>query len=197
MKKIFIALRDFNTGGVQQSLINLLQHFKEEIKKKEIQFDILALKKGGPLLSEAEKLANVYEANARFLPFGMENREAKREGLLKYLKRSLFAIIAKTFGNNFLVKRALRKERVWGEYDVAISYSVGISNKMMYAGWSEIILEKVERLFDSAIQEYCKKYSKYDDVTAEDEAYLSNIPSTVMDATGIFPVILREGKIKV
>lgn len=39
----------------------------------------------------------------------------------------------------------------------------------------ETVVEKVERLFDSAIQEYCKKYSKYDDVTAEEEAYLSNM----------------------
>ena len=143
MKKIFIALRDFNTGGVQQSLINLLQNFKSEIENHEIQFDILVLKKGGPLLEQAEKLANIIEANQRFSFFGIENNEAKKMGLLYYLKRSALAVISKIFGNKQIISRALKKEVPRGEYDVAISYSVSISNKMMYAGWSEIVLEKI------------------------------------------------------
>ena len=47
------------------------------------------------------------------------------------------------------------------------------------------------------IDEIEEKFSDWIDYIVTDEAYLSNIPSTVMDATGIFPVILREGKIKV
>ena len=34
MKKILIALRDFNTGGVQKSLVSLLNRLEAEVDSK-------------------------------------------------------------------------------------------------------------------------------------------------------------------
>lgn len=47
------------------------------------------------------------------------------------------------------------------------------------------------------IDEIEEKFADWIDYIVTDEAYLSNIPSTVVDATGVFPIILREGNIKV
>lgn len=47
------------------------------------------------------------------------------------------------------------------------------------------------------IDEIEEKFADWIDYIVTDEAYLSNIPSTVVDATGVFPKILREGNIKV
>lgn len=47
------------------------------------------------------------------------------------------------------------------------------------------------------VDEIANKFSDWIDYIVTDEAYLSNIPSTVLDATGNSLNILREGNIKV
>ena len=143
MKKILIALRDFNTGGVQKSLVSLLNRLEAEVDSKKISVDILVLKSNGLMQKGLSPKFNVIEANKSFLPFGVSDSEAKNLGKRFYLKRSLMALITKFFGNKWFLRRALKKQQILGDYDLAISYSVSITDKLLYAGWSEIVLEKV------------------------------------------------------
>ncbi|HKM29682.1 MAG TPA: L-threonylcarbamoyladenylate synthase [Bacilli bacterium] len=47
------------------------------------------------------------------------------------------------------------------------------------------------------IEEIAEKFSDWIDYLVTDEAYLSNVPSTVLDATGKSLNIIREGNIKI
>lgn len=142
MKKILICTRDLSTGGVQKSLINLLNSLKNDIIKKNIIIDLLVLNKSGDLLREIPQCVNVIEANNAFLPFGTTFKESKKLGLKFLLKRSLYATFSKFFSCNPILKKCLKKQQVIGRYDTVISYAVSLSNKSLYVGWSEIALEK-------------------------------------------------------
>lgn len=143
MKKVLIAIRDLNIGGAQKSLINFLAWLKPEIDEKKIAVDVLVLKSNGLLQKNISSKINIIEANSAFLPFGVSDEEAKSLGKKFYIKRSLMALKSKLFSNKTFIKRALKKQQPLGEYDLAISYSVSISDKLLYAGWSEIVLDKV------------------------------------------------------
>jgi tRNA A37 threonylcarbamoyladenosine synthetase subunit TsaC/SUA5/YrdC len=47
------------------------------------------------------------------------------------------------------------------------------------------------------IEEIAEKFGDWIDYIVTDEAYISNVPSTVLDATGKSLNIVREGNIKV
>lgn len=143
MKKILIAIRDLNVGGAQKSLVNLLNQLEPEIESKKLSVDLLVLKPDGLLQKNISKNVNIIQANKSFLPFGVSDSEAKSLGKRFYIRRSIMALITKFFGNKWFLHRALKKQQTLGDYDLAISYSVSITDKLLYAGWTEIVLEKV------------------------------------------------------
>ncbi|MGN0798566.1 MAG: glycosyltransferase [Christensenellales bacterium] len=142
MKKILISIRDLNIGGVQRSLIELLNQLEPEINSNKYKITLLVLNPDGPLNKLISKNVEIITPNKLFKKFGLSNNEAKQKNKFIYLKRSITAVWCKVFSNKLPIKCALKKQIFLGDYDVAISYAMSISDKSMYAGWSELILEK-------------------------------------------------------
>lgn len=142
MKKILFCIRDFHTGGVQKSLLDLLKQFENEVKQKEMQIDVFCLKKVGELLADIPNYINLIEGDKKMWDFGLTQGDAKSLGIKSNIRRGIKAIIANKFGNKLLLNKALRKQKFLGDYDVVISWNVSISRFGLYAGWSEAALQK-------------------------------------------------------
>lgn len=144
MKKILFCVRDFHTGGVQKSLLDLISQFENDIKNEKIKIDIFCLKKVGELLKNVPEYINIIEAHKSLWSFGITQSDASAEGLGWKINRGLKAVISKRFGNGWLLKRALKKQVFLGEYDAVVSWAVSISKFSLYAGWSEVALTKTQ-----------------------------------------------------
>lgn len=140
--KILFTMRDLDTGGVQKSLIDLLKCMEDYIDLDKDKIDLLVLKKYGQYVNDVPKYVNVIEANKDFWYFGVSQKDAKKFGFLFKIKRIFKALESKIFGNKRLLNKALKNEKILGKYDKVISYSISISNKGLYSGWSEIALNK-------------------------------------------------------
>lgn len=143
MKKILISVRDLNIGGVQKSLIELLKLFDTEIEKDQIQVDLLCLNSNCTLKNQINHNIRIINPNNRFDIFGLSKVESKRN-LALFLRRTFWAIWSKIFSNKLPLKKALRKQSFLGSYDLAISYAITIDKHSLYAGWSELVLDKCE-----------------------------------------------------
>ncbi len=142
MKKILISVRDLKIGGVQKSLVDFLAGLEPEINAGEYKVDLLVLNPEGEFRNQINKNINIFTPNKKFYKFGLTNNGAKAKGKGIYLKRSITAVWCKIFSNHLPLKLAIKKQKNLGDYDIAISYAVTISKKSMYAGWSELVLEK-------------------------------------------------------
>ncbi len=141
MKKILIATRDLNVGGVQKSLVELLKNIEGEINVGEYVVDLLLLNDNGALRDQISNKINIIKPNKCFRKFGVSSAEAKKEKKL-FLTRTISALWSKIFSNKLPLKIALKKQCEIGEYDLAISYAVTIDKHSMYAGWAELVLNK-------------------------------------------------------
>lgn len=142
MKKILICTRDFHTGGVQKSLIDLLKQLETQITKGELQVDVFVLKKIGELVDEIPNYVNVIEADSAMWNFGITMQDAKLIGRKQKINRFFNALLTKFCGNRGYLKKCLKKQPFLGDYDTVVSYAVSISNKGLYAGWTEAALSK-------------------------------------------------------
>lgn len=142
MKKILITTRDFHVGGVQKSLINFLKALKSDVESGELLIDLFVLNDCGELKNEIPEEVNIIKANKSFLKFGCAQSEAKK--MKVFIQRSFCAIWTKCFTNAIPLKHCLKKEQILKGYDIAISYATTISNRSMYAGWSEFIINNCD-----------------------------------------------------
>ncbi len=141
MKRILISIRDLNIGGVQKSLVELLKAFNQEIDSEKIQIDLLCLNSNGILKNEINPKVKIIVPNKKFRIFGLSNAETKKKQFT-FIKRSFWALWSKMFSNKLPLRLALKNQSNLGDYDIAISYATTIDGHSMYAGWSELILEK-------------------------------------------------------
>ena len=139
--KIVIALKDLEVGGIQRSCIN----FVNFLVNADIEVDLLLMNDDSPLLKELDNRVKIIRTNKSMFPFAVLQKNAKRYGFWFYINRTLIACIAKTLGNKYFLKRALKKQpKLDGMYDVAISFQPSKGVKSMMVGCSELILEKVD-----------------------------------------------------
>lgn len=143
MERILISARDVNIGGVQKSLVEFLKKLEPLIEKQICCVDLVLLNDSGSFKTQLSDKIKIIKPNNRFLKFGYGHREAKKVDKLFFI-RTLSALWSKLFSNKFLLKMALKRQQHLGDYDVAISYATTINKHSLYAGWSELILQKCD-----------------------------------------------------
>ena len=153
--KILVVLKDLYVGGIQKSCVNFVNFLT--CMGKDV--DLLLFNKNGPLLSQISSKVNIKELkNNSLLPFSVSQKEAKSFGRMFYLKRTITAVICKTIGNKFLLKRSLKKQpKLNTVYDIAISFAPSTGTKSLTVGCAEYVLQKT-----SAKQKWIFVHSDYD-----------------------------------
>lgn len=187
------------------TLSKLLQLKKEDLKGKLICFPTDTVYGVGAIATDVEACKKIYQMKQRSdkkpLPLLCSNIEQIKE-YVEEIDEAVESLMRK-YWPGALTIIFNKKENVGkhlSENTIAFRMpnsriALSIINKFSPLATTSVNMSGETEI--NNIDEIEEKFSEWIDYIVTDEAYLSNIPSTVMDATGVFPVILREGKIKV
>ena len=133
MKKIFIYAYNLELGGIERSLIGLLESFD----KDEYLVDLFLAKQEGELLGDIPENVNLLPIERRYQAFGIPIKNAIKEGFiyesamriiakainkaLRFLKKDSTIAIESFIYRKFIISR-MKEQR--HEYDMAVSFAM-------------------------------------------------------------------------
>jgi glycosyltransferase involved in cell wall biosynthesis len=137
-KKILIANNNLHIGGIQKSLLNLLNEIKDD-------YDVTLYLSyfAGEWKNEIPDGVKVVTGNKYTQIMGMEFSEAKKSGFSALSKRVLYTVITKIFGFDMVYKHLSKKQTLDGHYDAAISFMQNSNGHYFYGGINYIVLGSV------------------------------------------------------
>ena len=140
MKKVAIFSNNLQLGGVQKSLINLLNAINDKY-----EIHLFLLDKNNELLPFVPKNVIVNEIGYPLRLMGISHNAAREEsffrGIQSFVLRAVTRIIGKRFTVPFIVNAT---KRINEEFDVAISYVHDGGDKSFYGGCNEFVLKRVK-----------------------------------------------------
>ena len=140
MKKVAIFSNNLQLGGVQKSLINLLNliHDKWEVH-------LYLLDKDNELLPFVPSDVLVDTIGYPLRMMGISHSAAKQEGVARGIQSFLLRAITRVFGKRFVVPCMVGcTKSIDEEFDVAISYVHDGGDKSFYGGCNEFVLRRVK-----------------------------------------------------
>ncbi|MGN1048768.1 MAG: glycosyltransferase [Eubacteriales bacterium] len=137
-KRIIIANNEMHIGGIQKSLLNLLEEIKDRY-----DVTLFLASASGKLNSCIPDSVHVIYGNFFTRILGLTQSEAKEKGFFCMLLRSFFVIISRIFGAGAAFGFLSHLQRIDGEYDAAVSYMQNSGKRIFYGGINEIVLNAV------------------------------------------------------
>ena len=138
MKKIIIVNNNLKTGGVQISLLNLLNEIHDLYDITLLLFNVEA--KDYNLIPKKVKIIST---NSPFKFLGVSSTDVSNSFIL-WFKRTFWAGLTKIFGRNITIKfMSYFQPILEGDYDYAISYLHEGPQKSFYGGCNEFVLRKI------------------------------------------------------
>jgi len=137
MKKVLIVMDSMRIGGIQQSLINLLN----SIDYKKCKVDLFLFNNN--LNYEINDNVKVINSNWLLNTVSTSSVDAKKNGLFKYLIRTIFSVLTKICGSSIIFNFIFLFEKKLNGYDVAISFTNNVNDKSVYFGCNKFVLDKV------------------------------------------------------
>ena len=138
MKKILFVINNLETGGVQISLLNLIKELHNDFEIT--VFSFILKDEYRKLLPENVKLIGT---KSPFKYLGISQGELRGEPI-KYVSRFVWGSLVKLFGRSKTIKLMSLFQKDIGEYDAAISFLHEGSQKSIYGGCNEFVLNKVK-----------------------------------------------------
>ena len=133
MKKVFIYAYNLELGGIERSLIGLLESFD----KNEYLVDLFLAKQEGELLEDIPENVNLLPIERRYQAFGIPIKKAIKEGFiyessmriiakainkaLRFLKKDSTIAIESFIYHKFIISK-MKEQR--HEYDMAVSFAM-------------------------------------------------------------------------
>lgn len=135
-KKLLFVCNNLHIGGIQRSLLNLL----EEISDKYDVTLFLFYPKGEYAVP---KNVRVISAGRFAGIMGMSQSEAADEGLFAKLWRGLWVIVTRIFGCGAAFSALCSFEKIKEEFDAAISFMQNSDFHYFYGGCNEFVIKSV------------------------------------------------------
>ena len=137
--KILIVNNNMHIGGIQKALLNLLNEIGDLY-----DVTLLLFYPVGGLIEDIPQNIKVIYGNRFTKILGMSQAEAKADGVLTVLWRTLFVAITKLLGTKISFAILSRMQKLDIEYDTAISYMQNGYFKMFYGGSNEFVINSVK-----------------------------------------------------
>lgn len=138
--KLAIVNNNLKIGGIQKSLINLLNLIGDRY-----EIDLILFHKDDELLADLNENVNVIESNLLFRLIGISFAEAKKYGFFVRFLSLFIKSCARLFGRKFVMSLILPfTKEVSKKYDVAISYMQNANDRNMYGSCNEFVLKKMQ-----------------------------------------------------
>ncbi|KQL42436.1 hypothetical protein AN960_00275 [Bacillus sp. FJAT-25509] len=137
-KKVLIVNNNLATGGVQRSLVNLINQVKDQYDLTLFVFDY-----SGDYLKLIPSQIKVIEAPPLLKLLGMSQAQTKKMGFLFYAIRATFALYTKIFSNHLPISLLVSTQKKLSGFDIAISFLHNADKKSFYGGCNEFVLKRV------------------------------------------------------
>jgi len=137
-KKLLIVNNNLETGGVQRSLVNLLNEIKDIY-----DITLFVFSHKGDYRNSIPEQVNVMEASPLLRLLGMSQAQTISMGYAFYFIRATLALYAKIFGNRWVIRSLVSTQERLLEFDVAISFLHNSNEKLLYGGCNEFVLNRV------------------------------------------------------
>lgn len=138
MKKIIFVINNLQIGGVQISLLNLLNEIHNDYDVTVLSF--YCNEEYQNLIPDNVHLIGL---NSLYRYLGISQGELRKKPL-QYAVRAFLATLTRLFGRSFTIKLMSLFQRTIGPYDCAISYLHEAGQKSFYGGCNEFVLKKVK-----------------------------------------------------
>ena len=137
-KKILIINKSFVLGGIQTSLINMLN-----VIKNDYDVTLAIFNPHGPLKIKLPEGVKLLKLSPFVQVLGMSVTDCKSYGnLFHRVFKFLVSVWSKLFNNTFPVAFALAFQKNVGDYDIVVSYHHETSKKSTVTGFGEFALKK-------------------------------------------------------
>ncbi|MBA9025657.1 glycosyltransferase [Peribacillus huizhouensis] len=137
-KKVLIVNNNLATGGVQRSLVNLINQVKDQYDLTLFIFDY-----SGDYVNLMPSKIKVIEASPLLKLLGMSQAQTKNLGFMYYAARAAFASYTKTFSNHLPISLLVSTQKRLSGFDVAISFLHNAEEKSLYGGCNAFVLKRV------------------------------------------------------
>ena len=138
-KKILIINNNMHIGGVQKSLVNLLNELSRD---PQLSITLLLLFRGGEFLSDIPENVEVIEARSVFRLLGMTRNDTA--SLRDKLLRGCAAAFTRAFGRDRLLKPFYKGAERPEAADIAISFLHSGDLHTFYGGCNEYLINCVD-----------------------------------------------------
>lgn len=139
MKKLLIVNNNMHIGGIQKSLVNLLEEISVDY-----EIDLFLFANIGELKDSIPKSVHITEGGFFTQSMGLTHEESKKKDLPTFLNRSFWTVMTRIFKTKFSFGILSRLESIKGEYDCAISFMQNGEERMFYGGCVEFVLNAVK-----------------------------------------------------
>lgn len=139
-KKILFVIPSVKIGGIENALLNMLEHF--DYSKYDVYLFVFHLDK--ERAKKINKNVKVLTGGRLLDAAAMTLSEAKSTGKFTYIFRAAIAVACKVFGSNSVFKAIFFFEKSITDMDCVISYSNNVNLKSTYFGANLFALTKVE-----------------------------------------------------
>ena len=138
MKKIIFVINNLETGGVQKSLLNLLNEIHND-------YDITLLTFFGnnDMEKQLPSKVKVIKPNGAFRQLGLSAKHTKGK-LFLYTERVFWILLTKIFGRSFSLKLMCLFKKKHNGYDAAVSFIHEANQKSLYGGCNEYVLKMID-----------------------------------------------------
>ncbi|MCM1284187.1 MAG: glycosyltransferase [Muribaculaceae bacterium] len=201
MIKLIFVMPSLRIGGIEQSLINLLNRM--DLNKYSVALKLFHC--NTEYSKQLDDRIELIDSSFLLDILSMTLSEAKRENKIKYLLRGMLSLLCMIFGSNFVYSIAFLFEKKTKFYDVAISYSNNITTRGTYFGANKYVIKKCVSKkkitwlhVDYEAQDMnCKinnnEYKKFDHVVAVSKAgksaFLKYVPGCRNKTSVIYNII--------
>lgn len=166
-KRILIVSDSLRIGGIQKSLIHLLNNINHK------KYDVSLFLFNDQNTEGINEKVTIIKSNYILRTLALTSKEAKKKSKIQFLIRTLFRILCRIFTSNFIYSILYFFLKNQKNFDIAISYSNNVDNKSLYYGYNKYVLKKVSAKtkiswihIDYATKNYqsweLKEYSKFD-----------------------------------
>ncbi|GFR36226.1 glycosyltransferase [Thermobrachium celere] len=137
-KKIIIVNNNLKIGGIQKSLINLLNEIKNNY-----DITLLLFSDEGEYISYVPKEVKIKTASKIMQIIALDKYEVRKKGIIYTIIRTLFLLYTKLFNSYLPIKIITKLNKKIIGYDCAISFLNSAGPKKFYGGCNEFVLDVI------------------------------------------------------
>ena len=184
-KRILLINKSFVVGGIQSSMLNLINEIKDDY-----DVDVCVFDYHGELKDRLPEGVKVIKTNKLLQLHGMSLKESKKRGMLTYLIRLFIGTFAKFFTNKMFFNLALLFQKRLKGYDVAIAYHHEDSPIAVVSGFYRFAYRKTDAPVKLGWIHYDPYMVTFDD--RKNEKYMDKMTKIVCVSKGTADVFSKR-----